>query len=207
MRILACYWENICRQKATGRTLPGWWGRLQGFPLRTNTICVLMWWCLRKWFYFSTGNSPGKCWNSYYLLDCKDTERRYLKVSRLVGWLYYQTVQYGRAGTFRIEAILSCTWVREIRKATSTRLVVLLFDTRNKFCLLMEKQTKLTRKNLNYWDLLCAHANEILQRDFALKLFGLMIIYFNARSMDVYITKLPFERWFYRDYQYPREGV
>jgi DNA-binding response OmpR family regulator len=35
-----------------------------------------------------------------------------------------------------------------------------------------------------------AHANEILQRDFALKTIWIDDNYFNARSMDVYITKL-----------------
>ena len=34
------------------------------------------------------------------------------------------------------------------------------------------------------------HANEILQRDFALKTIWIDDNYFNARSMDVYITKL-----------------
>ncbi len=38
--------------------------------------------------------------------------------------------------------------------------------------------------------LLCAHANEIMQRDFALKTIWIDDNYFNARSMDVYITKL-----------------
>ena len=37
---------------------------------------------------------------------------------------------------------------------------------------------------------MCAHANEILQRDFALKTIWIDDNYFNARSMDVYITKL-----------------
>ena len=38
--------------------------------------------------------------------------------------------------------------------------------------------------------LLCSHANEVLQRDFALKTIWIDDNYFNARSMDVYITKL-----------------
>ena len=38
--------------------------------------------------------------------------------------------------------------------------------------------------------LLCSHENEILQRDFALKTIWIDDNYFNARSMDVYITKL-----------------
>ena len=38
--------------------------------------------------------------------------------------------------------------------------------------------------------LLCAHANDILQREYALKTIWIDDNYFNARSMDVYITKL-----------------
>ena len=52
------------------------------------------------------------------------------------------------------------------------------------------EQTKLTTKENELLALLCAHANEILQRDFALKTIWIDDNYFNARSMDVYITKL-----------------
>ncbi len=38
--------------------------------------------------------------------------------------------------------------------------------------------------------LLCAHANDVLQRELALKTIWIDDNYFNARSMDVYITKL-----------------
>ena len=48
---------------------------------------------------------------------------------------------------------------------------------------------KFTKEN-ELLALLCAHANEILQRDFALKTIWIDDNYFNARSMDVYITKL-----------------
>ena len=37
---------------------------------------------------------------------------------------------------------------------------------------------------------LCSHVNEILERNFALKAIWIDDNYFNARSMDVYITKL-----------------
>ena len=50
--------------------------------------------------------------------------------------------------------------------------------------------TKLTTKECDLLKLLCEHANEILQRDFALKTIWVDDNYFNARSMDVYITKL-----------------
>ena len=53
-----------------------------------------------------------------------------------------------------------------------------------------EKQTKLTTKENELLALLCSHSNEILQRDFALKTIWIDDNYFNARSMDVYITKL-----------------
>ena len=53
-----------------------------------------------------------------------------------------------------------------------------------------DKQTKLTTKENELLALLCSHSNEILQRDFALKTIWIDDNYFNARSMDVYITKL-----------------
>ena len=53
-----------------------------------------------------------------------------------------------------------------------------------------QKQTKLTTKENELLALLCSHTNEILQRDFALKTIWIDDNYFNARSMDVYITKL-----------------
>ena len=53
-----------------------------------------------------------------------------------------------------------------------------------------EKVTKLTTKENELLALLCAHSNEILQRDYALKTIWIDDNYFNARSMDVYITKL-----------------
>ena len=48
----------------------------------------------------------------------------------------------------------------------------------------------MTTKENELLALLCSHANEILQRDFALKTIWIDDNYFNARSMDVYITKL-----------------
>jgi DNA-binding response OmpR family regulator len=38
--------------------------------------------------------------------------------------------------------------------------------------------------------LLCAHGNQVLERELALKTIWIDDNYFNARSMDVYITKL-----------------
>ncbi len=38
--------------------------------------------------------------------------------------------------------------------------------------------------------MLCVHVNDVLERDLALKTIWMDDNYFNARSMDVYITKL-----------------
>ena len=65
-----------------------------------------------------------------------------------------------------------------------------LFDTQKQLLTIGGKQTKLTTKENELLALLCSHANEILQRDFALKTIWIDDNYFNARSMDVYITKL-----------------
>ena len=49
---------------------------------------------------------------------------------------------------------------------------------------------KLTTKESELLELLCRHKNEILERNYALKAIWIDDNYFNARSMDVYITKL-----------------
>jgi DNA-binding response OmpR family regulator len=53
-----------------------------------------------------------------------------------------------------------------------------------------ERAQKLTAKEAELLRLLCLHVNEVLEREVALKLIWGEDSYFNARSMDVYITKL-----------------
>lgn len=53
-----------------------------------------------------------------------------------------------------------------------------------------EIKAKLTTKESDLLNMLCAHANDILERNLALKTIWIDDNYFNARSMDVYITKL-----------------
>ncbi len=53
-----------------------------------------------------------------------------------------------------------------------------------------KESTKLTTKECDLLALLCAHANDVLERNYALKTIWGSDDYFNARSMDVYITKL-----------------
>ena len=91
---------------------------------------------------------------------------------------------------FRIEAILRRTKGKKSRESTVYRLGQFTFDTQKQLIQIGEKQTKLTTKENELLALLCSHSNEILQRDFALKTIWIDDNYFNARSMDVYITKL-----------------
>lgn len=92
---------------------------------------------------------------------------------------------------FRIEAILrrsgtgnnqGAVEVYEIGKYT--------YDTKKQTLKFKDEATRLTTKEGELLKLLCNNKNKILDRNFALKTIWLDDNYFNARSMDVYITKL-----------------
>jgi len=94
---------------------------------------------------------------------------------------------------FRIEAILRRVRGKRTKESTLYQIGRFAFDTQKQLLTLdndPEKATKLTTKENELLALLCAHSNEILQRDYALKTIWIDDNYFNARSMDVYITKL-----------------
>jgi DNA-binding response OmpR family regulator len=91
---------------------------------------------------------------------------------------------------FRIEAIIRRTKGKKNKESTVYRIGKFTFDTQKQLLCLGDDQRKLTTKENELLALLCSHANEILQRDFALKTIWIDDNYFNARSMDVYITKL-----------------
>jgi DNA-binding response OmpR family regulator len=91
---------------------------------------------------------------------------------------------------FRIEAILRRVRGKKDKDVTMYRLGEFTFDTQKQTLLIGDKSTKLTTKESELLSLLCAHANEILERNYALKSIWIDDNYFNARSMDVYITKL-----------------
>lgn len=91
---------------------------------------------------------------------------------------------------FRIEAILRRVKGKKSRNRTHYKIGSFEFDSQKQILSRGDEQTKLTTKESELLSLLCAHANEILQRDFALKTIWIDDNYFNARSMDVYITKL-----------------
>ncbi len=91
---------------------------------------------------------------------------------------------------FRIEAILRRVRGKREKDITMFRLGKLTFDTQKQTLMNGDKSTKLTTKESELLTLLCNHANEILERNYALKTIWIDDNYFNARSMDVYITKL-----------------
>ena len=91
---------------------------------------------------------------------------------------------------FRIEAIIRRTKGKKNKESTVYHIGKFTFDTQKQLLCLGDEQRKLTTKENELLALLCSHANEILQRDFALKTIWIDDNYFNARSMDVYITKL-----------------
>jgi len=64
------------------------------------------------------------------------------------------------------------------------------FDPEQQSLQFGDKQQKLTSKESELLKLLCVHANEVLERDLALKLVWGEDSYFNGRSMDVFISKL-----------------
>jgi DNA-binding response OmpR family regulator len=90
----------------------------------------------------------------------------------------------------RIEAILRRVRGKKSKEMTVYNIGRFTFDTQKQLLSIGDQQTKLTTKENELLALLCSHRNEILQRDFALKTIWIDDNYFNARSMDVYITKL-----------------
>ena len=92
---------------------------------------------------------------------------------------------------FRIEAILRRT-SQELLSASESVFTLgkYTFDTRKQILSDAEKTVKLTTKESDLLQLLCQNANKVLERNYALKSIWIDDNYFNARSMDVYITKL-----------------
>lgn len=92
---------------------------------------------------------------------------------------------------FRIEAILRRTKGKIGEDQLSWQIGKFTFDVKKQELLLGDsKKQKLTTKESDLLKLLCNNMNEVLERNFALKAIWIDDNYFNARSMDVYITKL-----------------
>ena len=82
---------------------------------------------------------------------------------------------------FRIEAILRRVKGKKGKEVTMYKIGRFTFDTQKQVLAIDDKSTKLTTKESELLSLLCAHV---------LKTIWIDDNYFNARSMDVYITKL-----------------
>lgn len=92
---------------------------------------------------------------------------------------------------FRIEAIL-----RRIANDSQNsdqsifQIGIYSFDARKQILSHDDIEVKLTTKESELLRLLATNANKVLERNYALKAIWVDDNYFNARSMDVYITKL-----------------
>ena len=92
---------------------------------------------------------------------------------------------------YRIQAILKRTKVTTASKKEDIYTIgKYSFEPLKQLLTSNDKSIKLTTKESELLELLCQHGNEILERNFALKSIWIDDNYFNARSMDVYITRL-----------------
>ncbi len=92
---------------------------------------------------------------------------------------------------FRIQAILRRTNSNNNPEANETFIIGdYEFDSQKQILKYNNKDQKLTTKESELLKLLCNNMNNVLERNFALNTIWQEDSYFNARSMDVYITKL-----------------
>ncbi len=92
---------------------------------------------------------------------------------------------------YRIEAILRRTNITQVNKKEDFYLIgEYTFDPLKQILVYKDQSIKLTTKESELLDLLCRHGNDVLERNYALKTIWIDDNYFNARSMDVYITRL-----------------
>ena len=93
---------------------------------------------------------------------------------------------------FRIEAVLRRTM--SDNSAQQDQIIYTIgnycFDTQKQTLQINDTSYRLTTKESELLHLLCNNANQVLERNYALKTIWGDDSYFNARSMDVYITKL-----------------
>ncbi len=91
---------------------------------------------------------------------------------------------------FRIEAILRRVSGKKVPKTGPFFIGKFVFDTQKQTLTDKNSVIKLTTKESDLLALLCENINQVLERNYALKKIWGVVDYFNARSMDVYITKL-----------------
>ncbi len=83
-----------------------------------------------------------------------------------------------------------CESTGKIKDVVSYQIGGFIFDAQKQTLEFDGETKKLTTKESELLNLLAANANNILERNYALKTIWVDDNYFNARSMDVYITKL-----------------
>jgi DNA-binding response OmpR family regulator len=88
----------------------------------------------------------------------------------------------------RIEAVLRRTTLANQQPVFSLGKYV--FDANKQLLTSDDKTINLTTKESDLLKMLCQHPNQVLERNYALKAIWKDDNYFNARSMDVYITKI-----------------
>ncbi|TFG40872.1 MAG: response regulator transcription factor, partial [Bacteroidia bacterium] len=92
---------------------------------------------------------------------------------------------------YRIQAILKRTGSTAASGKQDTYIIgKYTFDTIKQLLLFEDQVIKLTTKESELLEHLCRFGRDILERNFALKSIWIDDNYFNARSMDVYITRL-----------------
>ena len=90
----------------------------------------------------------------------------------------------------RIEAIMRRISGKKNKNGSEFQIGSMIFDAQKQTLTSNESVAKLTTKECELLSLLVQNANSILERNYALKTIWVEDNYFNARSMDVYITKL-----------------
>ena len=90
----------------------------------------------------------------------------------------------------RIEAVLRRAGQSSSSVKPYYQLGQVIFDTARQTLHIQDQVIKLTSKESDLLTLLCTHANNTLERNYALKKIWSDDNYFTARSMDVYVTKL-----------------
>ena len=92
---------------------------------------------------------------------------------------------------FRIEAIMRRVNMQKLQLGTTEyKFGRFMFDYQKQILTFDEEKHKLTTKEAEMLRALLQNANQILERNAALKAIWGEVTYFNARSMDGYITKL-----------------
>jgi len=91
---------------------------------------------------------------------------------------------------YRIEAVLRRFGRENIEEQFVFQIGNINFDSNSQTLKVESEVIKLTSKESDLLKLLCQYQNSVMRRDFALKAIWGVDNYFNARSMDVYITKL-----------------